>query len=293
MLSDEPYVVFGGRSLIGHYLLPALASAGATGFVTSRGEVDIPSGFSRVSTVDLQSGTWQIPNGAIVLSLWPIWLLAPVLPRLAAARQIIALSSTSIFGKSSSTDPAEIEIVAKLSEDETALRTFADAQVITWTILRPTLIYDGVHDKSIMQIARMISRLGLFVVAGQAAGLRQPIHADDVSRAVLAAVGNSKAQAQSINIGGGAPITYREMVDRIAQGLGKKARLISLPTFACKALMRLLAMAGLTRLSPSLFDRMAEDLVFDHGESVEKLGISPRPFHPQFPGLTTTPSPHK
>jgi hypothetical protein len=55
-----------------------------------------------------------------------------------------------------------------------------------WTILRPTLIYGAGIDRSITPIVQRALRLRLFPIP-LAGGLRQPVHADDIARAVVAA----------------------------------------------------------------------------------------------------------
>jgi len=282
MPSEQPQViVLGGRSMVGTFLLQRLVALGYRGLIASRGSIITPPHFTRLATQDIQAPGWQAPAGAIVLSLLPIWLLAPLLGKFAHAAQVIAISSTSIFGKANSADPYEQRVVAMLAEGEAAVRNCA----VPYTILRPTLIYDGEHDQNILTVARLMKRCGFFPVAGRGQGLRQPVHADDVAAAMMACIGNALAMNRDFNITGGTAMPYTAMLARIAEGLGQTPRVISLPGWLLKLLLRGARAAKLTALSPSLFDRMNEDLAFDDLGAAELLGLSPRPFRPRFPRL--------
>jgi nucleoside-diphosphate-sugar epimerase len=181
-----------------------------------------------------------------------------------------------------SPDPYEQDVVEKLGRGEAALREFSARTGVPHTILRPTLIYDGKLDQNITAVASMIRRLGFFLVAGRAAGLRQPIHADDVARFMIASIDNKSAFNRSFNITGCAPITYREMVSRVATGLGKRPLVISLPGWLLKGALYAARWCNLTKMSPVLFDRMNQDLAFDDLGAKATLGVTPRDFIPIF-----------
>ena len=145
------------------------------------------------------------------------------------------------------------------------------------TILRPTLIYDGIHDGTVARIARFIRRFGFYPVAGAATGLRQPLHADDVAAACLAAIAGDGLLA-SYEISGGETLPYRDMVRRIFAWLGRPPRLVPIPLSLVQAALpvaRLLP--GLASLA-TMAARMNEDLVFDHGAASRDFGFQPRSF---------------
>ena len=110
----------------------------------------------------------------------PLWLVPPLLPRLAGSRQLIVFSSTSVFTKATSKDPNERSVAEDLAAAETKIAEFCTAKNIHWTILRPTMIYGGGRDRNVSAIARFIERWGVFPLVYPAKGLRQPVHADDL-----------------------------------------------------------------------------------------------------------------
>lgn len=276
-----PHVVLLGHSgLIGRQLVPQLVAAGFEGHVLSRKEPVLPAGFSYVRTDDFKSGSYRIPAGSIVISLWKMPLTAEFADRFAGARQLIALSSTSMFTKRTSPDPKEQHLVQSLSEAEAKIESAGGP--FAYTILRPTIIYDAETDESINKIAGVIRRFRFFALAGRGDGLRQPIHAADVAGMIMNSIGRDAAMNRSFNISGGETLSYRTMVERIAIGLGAKPRIISVPTWLLKGLVQVMRALRLTKHGPSMINRMNVDLAFDTSEAETVLEYAPRKFHPVF-----------
>jgi nucleoside-diphosphate-sugar epimerase len=211
----------------------------------------------------------------------PIWVLPDYFSLIEAsgARRVVALSSTSRFTKIGSGDMAENAVAAKLIESEAQVQAWAEARGIEWVVLRPTLIYGLGRDKNISEIARFIRRFGFFPVLGQAHGLRQPIHAEDVAAACVAALQAPAAANRAYNLSGGETLAYRDMVARVFAALGRPVSLVTVPLWAFR-----LAVAMLRRVlrfrhwSAAMAERMNRDLVFDHAEAARDLGFKPRGF---------------
>jgi nucleoside-diphosphate-sugar epimerase len=214
------------------------------------------------------------------IALCPIWALPEHFGRLEAAcgRRLVALSSTSRFTKRQSSDAADREVASRLAAAEDALLAWAGSRNVRATILRPTLIYDGSVDRNITTIAGFIRRFGFFPILGEARGLRQPVHVDDVAAACIAALTAASPQP-AYEISGAEVLSYRSMLERVFAAQGVAPRLLSLPGWLIRAAMPLAtALPRYRDLSPAMFERMNEDLVFDHAAAARDLGFSPRPF---------------
>ena len=295
-----PTLVLGATSLVGPFLLERLAASGRSGICTSRHPPaegtppasGLPAGFKwqRLDAAAGMQSDWEVEPGARVLSLLPLWHLASLLPRLAGAGQIVALGSTSVLAKTASPDPAERATVRDLADAEAAIAAFCGAAGMPWTVLRPTLIYDGCRDANVTAIARFIRRFGFFPVARPALGRRQPIHADDVAGAMVAALDNPRAGGRSINLPGGETLTYREMVRRVFIALDRPVRVVPLPGTLLSAGIGLVRRATGVAYSPALFARMNQDLAFDGGDAETLLGYAARPFRPSFSAAPLGPS---
>ncbi len=211
----------------------------------------------------------------------PIWVLPQyfsMLERYGACR-VVALSSTSRFTKTDSSDPAENAVALRLAEGEARLRTWAENKGVEWVVLRPTLIYARGRDKNIAEIARFAGRFGFFPLLGKAMGLRQPIHAEDVAAACMAALRVPVAANRAYNISGGETLPYREMVRRVFAAMRRRPRLVTIPLVVFRMAVACLRVLPRYRYwSVAMAERMNRDLVFDHVDAARDLGFSPRPF---------------
>ncbi len=230
-----------------------------------------------------EAGTHSIQNEKIPfwICVAPIWVLPEyfIMLETYGVRRVVVLSSTSRFTKADSSDPDEHKTAAKLAACEERLRLWAESNGIEWVILRPTLIYGRGKDKNIAEIARFICRFGFFPLLGQAVGLRQPVHAEDVAAACAAALVSPMAANNAYNLSGGETLPYREMVDRVFLALNRRVHLLTVPLgFFRFALVCLRLLPRYRHWSAAMAERMNQDLVFDHKEASRDLNFAPRPF---------------
>lgn len=208
----------------------------------------------------------------------PIWTLSEHFNLLLAygIKRIIILSSTSRFTKHDSSDHAEQVVAQQLMDSENQVQAWAEAHQIEWIILRPTLIYGHGRDKNITEIARFIRRFGFFPLFGSAHGLRQPIHADDLSSACLTALSTLNLKNRSYNLTGGETLTYRSMVQRVFTALKRSPRLLTVPLWAFKLALSILGRLPRYRhWTIAMAQRMNQDLVFDSSDAKRDLNFSP------------------
>ena len=244
-------------------------------------------GFSRQDFPPELSGVcWDRPRVAGLsltdwISLLPLWVLPDYFPLIEAsgARRVVALSSTSRFTKVGSGDTAENAIAAKLIDAEARVQAWAEGRGIEWVVLRPTLIYGQGRDKNISEMARFIRRFAFFPLLGSAQGLRQPIHAEDVAAACMAALQAPGAANRAYNLSGGETLAYREMVARVFAALGRPVRLVTVPLWTFRLAVAMLRYLPRYRhWSAAMAERMNRDLVFDHAEAARDFGFKPRGF---------------
>jgi nucleoside-diphosphate-sugar epimerase len=279
-----PVLVTGATSLIGRFALPRLQAMGIEIVGLSRTAPDAP-GWVRGGLSDPGLGA-RLPECPTVLSLSPIWHLPPGLEALKAKgmQRLVAFSSTSVSTKAASPDAYEQGMVRRLADGEEAVRAFCEANGVAWTILRPTLIYAEGQDQNVSRLARLIGRLGFLPLAGAGEGLRQPVHADDLALAAIAAAPNPAAGNRAYDLPGGETLTYRQMAERVFEGMGRRPALLPLP----EGLWRLafaLARPLLPGATAQMGTRMSEDLAFDGSPAAADFGWNPRPFRPDFKGL--------
>jgi nucleoside-diphosphate-sugar epimerase len=282
----EPVLVLGATSLIGRYLLPRLEDQRAVAIALSRRAPARAEGVRWIQADLAEPDGLSFPFAETVLSLCPIWLLPKALAALKAAgmRRLVAFSSTSVATKARSPERAERMVAAQLAEAEAAVRAFCEANEVAWTLLRPTLIYCEGMDRNVSRLANLAERFRVLPLAGKGRGLRQPVHAEDLAWAAMAAAASPVTPGRAYDLPGGETLTYRQMVERIFLGLDRTPRILSAP----EPLWRMgLKLAGgrLPGATAAMGARMNQDLAFDGGPAQRDFGWAPRAFRPVFPHL--------
>lgn len=279
-VGDKPLaVIFGATGLAGRHLVKRLAARGFKGLCLSRRAppfpYEVPPGFSWATL----NRDLALPAARVWFSLAPISALPALMADLAGPwpRRLLALSTSGLLFKAASPDPRERDLARDLERAEKATRLFCEARGIVWTLFRPTLIYDPGRDRNISAIVVFIRRFRFFPIIRPGAGLRQPLHADDAAQALVAAIDAPQARDALFDLPGGETLSYREMVCRCFEALGRHPRLLELPPGFPQAALRL----GLRRAAR--LERMNAALTLDPAPVRNALGLTGRPFRPEFP----------
>lgn len=275
--------VLGGTSQVARFLVPRLTAGGRRVTVYSRAQpqwmFDAP-----VRKVTLETLADRIAaDGGPATLFWlpPILLLPPWLDSLydAGVVRIVAFGTTAMFYKAESHSPIDRDFARRTAEAEAALGDAGRRRGLVWTVLRPTMTYGCGQDDNVTNIARFARRFRCFPLAGRAAGLRQPVHADDLAAACVAVEDRPVTSGRAYNLSGGETLTYADLVARVFRALGQIPVLLPLP-----AGILTVVLAGLRRmpkyrgLSPDMVVRMQRDLCFDHAEARRDFGYAPGPF---------------
>ena len=277
-------VIFGATSLVGRHLAHCLAGGGFEGACLSRGTepapYEAPPGFSWGSVPGEE--ILRVPSSAVLFSLVPISALPALVERIDGGDRLVALSTSSVLFKAESTDPHERDLARGLRRAEEEVQRFCDDRSIAWTIFRPTLIYDPGYDANVSAVADFVRRFGVFPIVRPGTGRRQPIHAGDVAQVMAAATDAPAARNVLFGLPGGETLAYREMVRRIFEALGKRPVLLHLPLGPAR--MAFFAWRILTgaRYGAASLERMNMALTLDPAPVREAIGITCRPFRPEF-----------
>lgn len=266
-------LLFGASSQIGHFLLPRLSAGDEPVLAMSRQSHQSGSNVHWLRG-QLPDGVPPLPPLSAVISCGPLQAFADWLARtsLDSAPRVVATSSMSADSKRDSNVPVEREIARQLRAGEAALASACARHGCAWTVLRPTLIYGAGLDKSLTPLARRALRTRIFPLpAGR--GLRQPVHADDLAQAALAALECPAAAGHVLSIGGGERLTVAAMFARVRHSLPRATVPLPLPGWALRC-------GGLLPRWRGPLARLDMDLIADNSEIQRLLGIHPRAFAP-------------
>ena len=275
-------LVLGGTGMVGRHILDQLVRAGERPFALSRSQ----QSSDQVEWVmgDLaESGRLRIPPFSTLYCTAHAAHLAAAIPSLhnSDLRRVILFTSTSLVTKIDSEIAEERDGLRRLAEGEANVVARCRDLDVAYTVLRPTLIYDEGRDVNVTRLANLIRRFGVLPLAGAGAGLRQPVHAQDLAIGALQAAASDAAVDQIYALPGRDMISYREMVGRIFDGLGRRRQIIPVPPLLWRTAF-LLARARFPNANVAMGDRMAKDMVFDGSAAARDFGWNPRGFHPKF-----------
>lgn len=294
-MDREEIIVSGASSPIGYFLLPRLIESHSRVIALSRlsserrahlslypGNINL-SKYITWYQIDSMAGHIENidTNASILIHLAPLWVMPNVISSLTKHNltRIIAFGSTSLFTKTYSENQHEQDIVSQLKFGEEWLKQYCSENNIAWTLFRPTLVYGLGRDKSLTTIYRFIKRFGFIPMIGPGAGLRQPVHADDLAIACLSVLKNTNAYNKAYNLAGGETLSFRDMAQAVAEAAGTKLRVLRIP----KSLVRIaLSIAKIVpsyrHLNAEMLIRTEQNLAFDINDAVRDFGYAPRPF---------------
>jgi dTDP-4-dehydrorhamnose reductase len=187
---------------------------------------------------------------------------------------ITAVSSASAVTKVDSPFPRDARLSQELLAAESIITTAFDGNT---RILRPTMIYGSGRDNNVAQIARVLSRTHVFPLVGGGAGLRAPVHVDDLAQVALAAAAASP-MSNPVHVPGGERLTFREVVRRIAIAANIRYTEIPMPSLPFALGGRYLANVGRLGGSLAACVRMSQDLTVPDDAAL--FGVHRRGFYP-------------
>ncbi len=144
-------------------------------------------------------------------------------------------------------------------------------------MLHPTMIYGAQGEDNVRRLAALVRRLPFVPLPGGGRALVQPIHQDDLTRCIRAALRIAWDGPHSLVVAGPSPVPYADFVCAVALAAGlTRPHIISVPGWT------MLAAAALTRLLPLLptvrpaeIRRLLEDKAFDVAPMIAALGVRP------------------
>ncbi|WP_322518166.1 NAD(P)H-binding protein [Rhodopseudomonas palustris] len=276
-------LVIGATGMVGGAILRRLVADGARPVGVSRAPQAAQDGVDWLAADLTRLGEAALPALGAVFATAPAGLVADAVPQLAAAgmNRLVAFTSTSIATKWDSPDPEERAAIRRWGADEARLIAACDAHDVAWTVLRPTLIYLEGRDGNVSRIAALVRRFRFFPLMGGGEGLRQPVHADDLAAAAVAASATPSSAGRTYDLPGGETLSYREMVGRIFDGLDMPRMIVPVPDWAWRLALPV-AVRVLPGLSATMAVRMAKDMTFDGARASAEIGFRPRAFYPEF-----------
>jgi nucleoside-diphosphate-sugar epimerase len=145
-------------------------------------------------------------------------------------------------------------------------------------MLHPTMIYGAQGEDNVQRLAALLKKLPVVPLPGGGRALVQPIHQDDVTACIRAALERDFSAAVSRVIAGPRAMPYADFVRAVARAAGLRApRIFSVPEAPLRVAARVAAlMPFLPRIGPDEVRRLGEDKAFSIAEMTSLLSVVPR-----------------
>ncbi len=155
-----------------------------------------------------------------------------------------------------------------------------------WTILRPGIVFGEPGPGTIEFCTRLARELILPLPAiplfGKGDNRLQPVSVEEVAEALVQGLTLAEAHGRTVTAVGQEPFTYREVVDAIALGLGRKPRpKIAMPVGLMRQLVRRLGPLGIVPISIDQFEMLITGNTGDPNPFYELFDLEPKPFTPE------------
>jgi uncharacterized protein YbjT (DUF2867 family) len=146
-------------------------------------------------------------------------------------------------------------------------------------MLHPTMIYGAQGESNVQRLAALVRRLPVMPLPGGGRFLVQPIHQDDVTRCIRAALAHRWDGPTSLVIAGPEPVRYADLVRAVAAAAGLRPPFI-LPFPAAPLILATRVtkhLAALGAVQPEEIRRLMEDKAFNIDSMRDLLGVEPVP----------------
>lgn len=146
-------------------------------------------------------------------------------------------------------------------------------------MLHPTMIYGAQGEQNVQRLAAILRRLRIVPLPSGGRNLVQPIHQDDVTRAIRAALAIPWSGPHSMVIAGPEPVTYAALLRAVAAAVGlPRPWIVPVPAqMMVIAARHSIRLPGVPRVAPDEIRRLLEDKAFDIGPMLATLGVRPMP----------------
>jgi nucleoside-diphosphate-sugar epimerase len=148
----------------------------------------------------------------------------------AGIRRAIFLSTTAIH----------TQLNARSKSIRLAAEQAIQASGLEYTILRPTMVYGSPRDRNMWRLIKFMRVSPIVPVFGDGTYLQQPIHVDDVARAVVSCLSTDQTIGKSYNIAGKSPLPFKEVIETVARKLEKHVWKVHVPARPVISLLGLL-----------------------------------------------------
>jgi nucleoside-diphosphate-sugar epimerase len=141
------------------------------------------------------------------------------------------------------------------------------------------MIYGTHRDRNLGRLVRFLTQSPIIPVLGNGEYLMQPVHVDDLARAIVLVLDEPVTVRRAYNLAGHMPLTYNEIVRITSLTLGRKPWIWHLPSRPLVGLLRRIEWFGIRlRIKAEQVERLNEHKAFPWEEAARDFAYAPRAF---------------
>lgn len=254
-------IVFGATSSVGVNLIEVLKDYEI--YCVSRDEHKYPESKQNNIQYDLENDEWQFPITKFDFCVFCAESsLVCSLPSILEINHMIFVSSASRVLKRNSKNENDIALVDALTKAE----NFVEKNFQSYSIVRPTWVFDGYSDKITKTYVNLARRTKVFPFIYNPQGKRNPVDPKTISRVICAILKEKHLRAnEAFNIGGCKTFSYKMIVDKILNCQRVFFIPIFMPLIIYKVVLRIMHKFNkFTNIHEYMFEHMQVDLNIDN-----------------------------
>ncbi len=181
--------------------------------------------------------------------------------------RLVAVSSTRLYTR------WPCETSRAVARGESAIATSG----LEYTILRASMIYGGTRDNNFTRLVRWIQRHRWVPLVSAGRCLIQPVYVDDLADLIVSVLKESRTYGRTFTVAGPQPVSYRRVMELLAEGLGRRVRFLSVPgNLAVAAAWMLEHFLPNPPVHTEQVRRLLEDKAANIDDARTVIGFSPR-----------------
>jgi nucleoside-diphosphate-sugar epimerase len=154
---------------------------------------------------------------------------------------------------------------------------FVGKSKLSWTIVRPTLVYGKKGGQEFDMFLKYLLRFPVVPFIGSGTALKRPVYVDDVVDGLVTLATQPQGQGKTYNFSGGSAITIRDF-SRLCLTLSGRAYkpIVTIPVGVCRVLAAI--MKRVMRDPPlkwSVIAGITQDANLDPAEAMRDIGYAP------------------
>lgn len=186
----------------------------------------------------------------------------------AGVQRVIFITTTGLFSQYNQCSGVYVEGEERIRQSG-----------LTYTIMRPSMIYGTFRDRNMTRLLRYLNTYPLFPVFGDGSALMQPVYVQDLADGICAAVNREEiSRSKEYNLCGPKPMPYIDLIRTACAALGRRVRIIHVPYRAALSMVTAASLLPVFPISREQVMRLVEDKCFDISLAEKELDYRPRWF---------------